>query len=128
MLIIKIVHSSAALLSGLFFIVRGFWMLNGNQLLQHRMVKIAPHVIDTVLLVSALYLVHLLAVNPFAVDWLLAKIIALVLYIVVGTIALKRGKTKTIRTAAFGLAVLIFVYILGIAFSKSPWSWLGLLG
>lgn len=126
MLTVKIIHSIAAVLSGLFFIIRGFWMLNEHRLLEHKFVKVAPHIIDTLLLASALYLCYLINFYPFQVDWLTAKLLALVLYIVVGTIALKRGKTKAIRATAFASALLIFAYIIGVAVTKNVWSWLSL--
>ncbi|MDA0681599.1 MAG: SirB2 family protein [Proteobacteria bacterium] len=59
--------------------------------------------------------------------WLLAKFAALVIYIVLGAVALRRGKTMQIRTTAFVLALAIFAYIAGVAISKSMGSWLSLL-
>lgn len=89
---LKHLHMTAAGLSILFFIIRAFWSVSGSSCLQNRFVRIAPHVIDTVLLVCGLALAGMLgaAANQ---PWLITKIVLLVVYIVVGSYAIKRGKT-----------------------------------
>lgn len=94
-------------------------MITESARLQQRWVKIAPHIIDTTLLASAVSLAILLNMSPSDQNWLLAKIIGLVVYIILGTVALKRGKTKTIRVSAFVLALLTFIYIVKVALAKS---------
>jgi uncharacterized membrane protein SirB2 len=116
---IKHVHMSAAAISIALFVLRGAWMLRAPQRLARRWVRIVPHVVDTVLLASALVLAWLIGFGANA-SWLSAKIVALVVYIAVGTIALKRGRTATIRTAAFVAALATFAYIVSVAFAKSP--------
>ena len=91
-----------------------------------RSVRILPHVIDTAFLVSGVALVLLLQLHVMQSPWLLAKLSALVAYVVFGSIALKRGRTMRIRKIALVLAVLTFAYIVGTAISKSPSSWLAL--
>lgn len=98
-------------------------MLRTPHLLQKKWVKITPHIIDTALLVSAISLAILLGATPFNSPWLLAKIIALLLYIVFGSIALKRGKTKTVRVTAWLIAQGIFLYIVLTALTHNPQSW-----
>ena len=93
-------------------------------MLDRRIVKILPHVIDTAFLISGIALVLLLQLRVTQSPWLLAKLLALVAYIVFGTIALKRGRTLRIRLTALLLAVLTFAYIVGAAINKSPASWL----
>jgi uncharacterized membrane protein SirB2 len=117
-LAIKHLHMTAAVLSGLFFTIRGIWMLTGSGLLKKRWAKVAPHVIDTILLASALVLVFWSAQYPFVQGWLTAKVIALFGYIGAGMVALKYGKTKGIRAAAFVIALLIFAYILKVALTR----------
>jgi uncharacterized membrane protein SirB2 len=116
---LKAVHVGAAALSITLFIVRGAWMLAAPGRLGARWVRIVPHVIDTVLLVSALALAWQIG---FAANirWLGAKITALVVYIALGTIALKRGRTRGIRITAFIAAVATFSYIVSVAVTKSP--------
>jgi uncharacterized membrane protein SirB2 len=109
---------TCAALSGSFFLVRGIWMLRGSPMLQQRWVKIVPHIVDTLLLASALAMVFISAQYPFVQNWLTAKVIGLVAYIVLGTIALKRGKTRSVRTYAFIAALLVFSYIVAVAITK----------
>jgi len=101
--------------------MRSYWMFIQSERLNRRWVKIAPHIIDTGLLTSAITLAVLLQISPFAQTWLLAKIIGLLSYILFGTIALKRGKTKKIRVIAYMIAMLSFAYIVSVAITKSPY-------
>lgn len=117
-LALKHFHMTCAILSGAFFLLRGGWMLADSALLQRRWVKIAPHIIDTLLLASAIGLAVWSAQYPFAQSWLTAKLVALLFYIGLGTVALKRGKTKTVRVAAFVAALAAFAYIVAVAVSK----------
>jgi uncharacterized membrane protein SirB2 len=83
-------------------------------------VRIAPHLVDTLLLASAVTLAVWSGQYPFAQNWLSAKLIALVGYIVLGAIALKRGRTRTVRTCAFIGALALFGYIVAVAVTKQP--------
>lgn len=118
---IKHLHVTCVLLSGSFFFLRGIWMLRESALLQRRWVKIAPHIIDTLLLGSALTMAILSAQYPFVHAWLTAKVLGLLAYIVFGTIALKRGKTKAIRIRAFIAALASLGYIVSVALTRNPW-------
>lgn len=114
-LAIKHLHMGCAALSISLFLLRGVWMLQGSALLRQRWVRIAPHLVDTVLLGSAITLAVLSGQYPFAQAWLGAKVLALLLYIVLGTIALKRGRTRRIRALAFAGALATFAYIVLVA-------------
>jgi uncharacterized membrane protein SirB2 len=117
-LAIKHLHLTCVGLSGSLFLLRGIWKMRDSAMLDKRWVKVLPHVIDTLLLASALTLAVLSGQYPFQQNWLTAKLFALILYIVLGTVALKRGKTPAMRTAAFIAAVLVFAYIISVALSK----------
>ena len=117
---IKHLHITFVALSGLFFMLRGLWMLLDSSMLQRRWVRILPHVIDTLLLASALVLVFWSGQYPFVEPWLTAKVLALVLYIVLGTLALKRAKTKLMRVNAFVAALSFFFYMLAVAITREP--------
>ena len=117
-LAIKHLHMTCAALSGSFFFIRGIWMLRDSPRLQQRWVKTVPHIIDTVLLGSALTMAVWSSQYPFVQNWLTAKLLALVAYILLGTIALKRGKTKTVRTIAFVAALAVFAYIVKVAITR----------
>ncbi|MDH5737861.1 MAG: SirB2 family protein [Gammaproteobacteria bacterium] len=114
------IHIASVVTSISLFIVRGYWMMTENALLNRKMVKILPHVIDTLLLVSAIALTLLIDQYPFAADWLTVKFFALIVYIVLGTIALKRGKTRATRCIALAAAVLTFLFITSVAWHHQP--------
>ena len=128
-LTLKYLHTSSALASLALFVTRGTWMMATRERLQQRWVKVMPHVVDTVLLVSAIALVWQLGglETLRAQSWLIAKIVALLAYIVLGSVALKHGRTQRIRVAAFFAAIAVFGYIVSVAVAKSPWGFVNWL-
>ena len=123
-LTLKTIHIGFATLSIAGFILRGIWMFQQSAILQRTIVTIAPHVIDTAFLITGIWLVVELQLNVAQQHWLIAKFVALILYIVFGAIALRRGRTIQIRAAAFVAALSTYLYIVGAALHKSPASWL----
>jgi len=117
-LLIKRLHITGAVVSGAFFVLRGWWMLRSSTMLQRRWVRVVPHVVDTVLLGSALTMVALSGQHPFVLPWLTAKVLALLAYIVLGSIALKRGKTLATRRLALLAALAVFFYIVAVALTR----------
>jgi uncharacterized membrane protein SirB2 len=117
-LALKHLHVTCAVLSGSFFLLRGLWMLTDSPLLQRRWVRVVPHVVDTLLLATALVLVFWSGQYPFVQPWLTAKVLALMAYIVLGTVALKRGRTKGVRTLALVAALAVFAYIVAVALTR----------
>ena len=117
-LAIKYIHITCAVLSGSLFLLRGYWMLIESDRLQRRWVKVVPHIVDTLLLTSALIMVFWSGQYPFVQLWLTAKVIALIVYIALGTIALKRGKTKAVRSGALLAAIVTFAYIVSVALTR----------
>ena len=117
-------HLACVVLSLAGFAARGALMLARSPLLQARFVRIAPHVVDTVLLASAIGLAWFLGQVPFVHGWITAKVFALVAYVVLGSIALKRGGTKRVRAAAFAAALAAAGYIVAVALTRdaTPWS------
>ena len=124
-LTIKDIHLSCVALAFISFVTRGIWMIQESRWLQMRWVNIVPHLIDSTLLASGIVLVFMLHQYPGTQTWLTVKLVALLLYIVVGSIALKRGKTKTIRTLAWIGALGVFFYIIAVALSRevNPLAW-----
>ncbi len=122
-LTIKLIHVSCVLASYTLFVLRGIWMLRSSHLLQQQWVKVAPHVVDTLLLASAVTLAIKLKISPLAAPWLMSKIIALLFYISLGTIAIKRGKTRSVRLAAWIAAQGVFFYIVSVALTHNPQPW-----
>jgi len=120
----KNLHMTFALLAISGFLLRGIWMMRSSGLLQHPISRIAPHIIDTLFLVSGITLVVQMNLAVMQNHWLLAKFVGLACYIVLGAIALRRGRTLRVRTIAFIAALSSFAYIVGAAINKSPLSWL----
>lgn len=108
-------HMLMAGLSILGFLLRGLWAWRVPALLARKPVKILPHVIDTLLLVSAIALLFAYGWNPFAQSWLVAKIVLLIVYIGLGLVALKPWYGAAVRVPAFFAAVAVFAWIVTIA-------------
>ena len=121
---LKTIHVLAAATAISGFVLRGYWMLTGSEKLKHRATQVLPHIVDTIFLLSGVAMVWLLHLDPFSQAWLTAKFSGLIAYVLLGTIAIKRGKTMQIRLIALVGAVSAFAYIAGVAVTKSPLSWL----
>jgi uncharacterized membrane protein SirB2 len=121
-LALKHVHMTAVVLSLALFGLRGLWMASDSPRLAARWVKVVPHVIDTVLLLSALALAATLGQWPFAQPWLTVKVVLLVVYIGLGMVALKPGRPKRVRIAAFLLALATFLFLVSVARAHDPWG------
>jgi uncharacterized membrane protein SirB2 len=119
-LVLKSVHVGSVVVSAVGFVVRGLLMLAGSPLLRERWMRIAPHIVDTVLLTSAIALALLLHQYPFINGWLTAKVLALLAYIALGSIALKRGPTRSIRFVAWIGALMALAYIIAVARVHDP--------
>ena len=108
-------HGLFVILSLLLFSLRGYWMLRECPALQARWVKIAPHIVDTLLLITALWAAWLMfwshGTHP---AFITVKIIGLIAYIVLGLFALKLGKTKTVRLLAFIAALAVYAYLIAV--------------
>ena len=119
-LLAKTIHVASVILSLGGFAARGALTLIASPLLNTRFVRIAPHVVDTVLLASALWLAWIIRQYPFVHGWLTAKVIGLLVYIVLGAIALRRGRTRRVRIAAFLGAAATACYIVSVALTHDP--------
>ncbi|MGB8883652.1 MAG: SirB2 family protein [Azonexus sp.] len=119
-LALKHFHVTCVVLSGLGFALRGWWMLNDSSLLRARLTRVVPHVVDTLLLGSALLMAWQSSQYPFAQGWLTAKFFGLLAYILCGTMALKRARTKGRRVMFLVLALLAYAYIVVVALTRNP--------
>lgn len=115
---IKHLHVTCVVLSAAGFMLRGLWMMTGNPLLQHRLTRVMPHIIDSLLLLSAITLAVMIQQYPFAAGWITAKVFGLLAYILLGTVALKRGRRMGIRATAFAAALVVYAWIVSVAFTK----------
>jgi uncharacterized membrane protein SirB2 len=121
--ILKYTHVAAVIASFTLFFVRGLWMMAASGKLTARWVRVVPHVIDTILLVSAIALARVTAQYPFVQPWLTAKVLALLAYIVLGTVAIRRGRTRHVRIVAWILALIVFGYMVAVARARVPFPW-----
>lgn len=117
---LKHLHMLCALISITGFIVRGALRLADSTLLQKKFLKIAPHIVDTLLLLSAIGLTITIHQYPLITPWLTAKLIGLFVYIGLGLITLRFAKTKTMIAIAYLLAIVTFAYIATVAVTKTP--------
>lgn len=116
----KLMHQSAVTLSALGFATRLVASLAGAAWVQGRLAKTLPHLVDTVLLASALTLAGMARINPVHAPWLMAKIGGLLLYIVLGMVALRPRHGRATRAVAGALALLVLGWIVSVALHKSP--------
>lgn len=119
-ILLKHAHMSLAAASASLFLVRAMWMLAGSPMLSRGWVKRVPHLVDSLLLASAIALAWWAGLSPASSPWLGAKIGALAAYIVLGSIALKYGKTRLARLAALAAALACLAYIATTAVTKNP--------
>ena len=119
---VKLIHQSAVALSLTGFFVRGAASLSGATWVQSRLAKTLPHVIDTVLLLSALTLAWMLSLTPANAPWLMAKVVGLVAYVALGVIAMRPTRSRRVRVAAWLAAMATAGWIVSVAITKSAWS------
>lgn len=117
---LKMIHVGSVAISYLLFSLRSVWMMRGSAELKRRWVKVTPHIVDTVLLISAIALAARIQQDPLHNSWLTAKVAGLLLYIGLGMMALKYGKTLRARIAAWIAAQIVFLYIVLVALTKNP--------
>ena len=117
---IKSVHIAAVMLSGLLFLIRGAAVNAGMAWAMAAPLRYLSYLIDTTLLTAALMLATLLHQYPFVHGWLTMKIGLLVIYIVLGSFALKRGSNRTIRILCWLAALLVYAFIITVARAHHP--------
>ena len=121
---LRALHIGCAIATIALFSLRGGLMLADSPLLANPVVRWMPVVVDTVLLTSALILTTIVHQYPFTTAWLTTKVLLLVAYIVLGSIALKRGRTKAIRVAAFLAALATVGFLVTVARAHQPLGFL----
>jgi uncharacterized membrane protein SirB2 len=119
-LLLRHVHIGCAILTIALFLLRGGLMLAESTWQRNVVLRYLPHVVDTVLLTSALMLTTVIHQYPFSTGWVSMKVVLLVVYIVLGSIALKRGRTKSIRVAALVAALATIGFLVTVARAHHP--------
>ena len=112
------------MVSLLLFIWRGASMWLQKPVQQHLWRRTVPDAVDTLLLLTGITMAVLLEVSPWEHGWLAAKLIALLVYIGLGTVAFRFGRTLLIKRSSFVAALAVFGYIVSVAYSMNPWPWL----
>ena len=126
---IKLVHVLAVLASGSLFALRGAALLAGERWAMAAPLRYLSYSIDTVLLTAALMLTSLIHQYPGTHGWLTTKVVCLVIYIVLGSFALKRASTRWVRGICFVAALLVYLFIISVARVHSGFgAFLGGLG
>lgn len=123
---VRLTHIGLVLSSGILFTMRGVGVLLGARWSMLVPVRRLSYCIDTALLGAGLLLLHILDINPFYVPWLATKLSLLLLYIVLGTLALKRAPTQQLRLLSFVVALLCYAYMLSVAVAHNPLGFLRL--
>jgi len=119
-LVLRNVHIGCAILTIGLFVLRGALMMAGSPRLHGPLLRYLPHVVDTVLLTTALMLTTVIRQYPFSTGWLTAKVVLLVAYVVLGSVALKRGRTRAMRIAAFVAALATIGFLVTVARAHHP--------
>jgi uncharacterized membrane protein SirB2 len=117
---IKSVHVFAVIVSGSLFALRGAGVLAGARWPLWAPLRYLTYTVDTVLLTAALMLATILHQYPFVHGWLTAKVCLLVVYIVLGTFALKRARTGRARGWLYVAALAVYLFIVSIARAHDP--------
>lgn len=126
-LLLRELHIAFVVVSGAGFFLRGLLMIADSPRLRIRWVRLLPHVVDTGLLATATAMAVMSTQYPLTHAWLTAKVLGLIAYVVLGTIALRRGRTKRVRVAAWLAALGVFGYIVSVARTRDalgPLAWL----
>jgi uncharacterized membrane protein SirB2 len=126
-LTVKLIHQSAVVLSITGFAVRGAASLADARWVRSRVAKSLPHVVDSVLLLSALVLAWMLRLTPGNAPWLVAKIVGLIAYVGLGVVALRPGRQKVVRAVAWAAALGTVGWIVSVAVTKDPLGFLAVL-
>lgn len=113
-------HIACAGLTIVLFVLRGLLMIAESRWQRIAVLRYLPHAVDTVLLTSALMLTTIIHQYPFSTGWLTAKVMLLLVYIVLGSIALKRGRSRRIRVAAFVAALMTVGFMVSVAREHHP--------
>ena len=122
--VLKNIHVVCAYATGIGFLLRGVLSVNQSSLLKHKVIRTVPHIVDTLLLGSAVSLLYIWSLSPLELPWLIAKITALLVYIAFGFVMLRFGSTARRRWFGFVGGLLTYAYIVKVAHQKTPFPFL----
>lgn len=122
--VLKAVHASCAMLTLLLFIWRGRLAIAGKQISQHWMRRV-PDSVDALLLGTGVALVFVTGQYPFVVDWITIKLLAVIVYIALGFVVFRFGRTRKVKKAAWLTALAVFACIVWLAVFRQVPAWAG---
>lgn len=121
---LKMLHQATVVVTISLFVYRFSLLVRFPDRKLPRTLKILPHINDTLLLSAAIGMLAILQLNPLTSSWLLAKLLALLLYVALGAMCLRAQPGSSRQTWLFVAAVACFFYIALAALRKSwlPWQ------
>lgn len=125
---VKHVHVASVVLSLIGFFLRGILAIRASPLMNARWIRVLPHINDTILLGAALSLAVMSEQYPFVAGWVTAKVLGLIAYIILGSLALRAGSTRNMRIACWLAALATFGWIISVALMRQPMGFLAALG
>ena len=124
---VKYVHLTSVVLSLTGFFLRGLLVLRASPLMNASWLKVLPHINDTILLIAALSLAVMSNQYPFVVAWVTAKVLGVIAYIMLGSLALRAGSTRKTRIVCWIAAITVFGWIVSVAVTRQPMGFLAML-
>ena len=116
---LKLTHVSCAVVSVAGFALRGYWRLSDSPLREKKLTRVLPHLVDTLLLGSAVAMLIVWNLSPLQLPWIMAKIVALLIYIGLGMVVMRFATTVRGQVLAYALALVAAGYIVSVAYTKS---------
>jgi len=118
--VVKYVHLLSVALSLTGFFLRGLLTMRASPLMKARWIKVLPHINDTILLVAALSLAVMSDQYPFVSGWVTAKVLGVIAYIILGSLALREGSSPRTRIVCWLAAMAVFGWIVSVALTRQP--------
>ena len=125
--LIKYIHVASVILSVAGFFLRGMLVISASPLIEARWVKVLPHINDTILLIAALSLAAMSQQYPFVAGWVTAKVLGVIAYIILGSLALREGSSLRTRVVCWVTAMAVFGWIVSVALTRQPAGFLAVL-
>ena len=125
--LVKYVHVASVVLSLTGFFLRGVLTIRASPIMNARWIRVLPHINDSILLVAALSLAVMSQQYPFVVGWVTAKVLGVIAYIILGSLALRAGSTRNMRIVCWLAAMAVFGWIVSVALTRQPMGFLAVL-
>lgn len=121
---LKLIHLTTVTITISLFVIRGLGLFMDAGLMSRKWVRIVPHINDTILLISGIWLAIQIEQYPLVHGWLTAKLLALLVYIGTGLAVFRFARNRRQQVGSWIVAILVFGYMLGVAIRHHPVSWM----